>query len=50
MADKISKIGEKLFDTDIVQDIHELVVEMKQTVLKLEDIACSAAKNCKGNK
>ena len=41
MAEKISKIVEKLLDTEgnIVQDIHELVVELKQTVLKLEDIA-----------
>ena len=41
MADKISKIGKKLFETEksIVKDIHELVVELKHTVLELENIA-----------
>ena len=41
MAGKVSKIRNKLSITgrNIVQDIHELVIELKRTVIDLEDIA-----------
>ena len=41
MSGKVNKIRKKLSitGTNIVQDIHELVVELKRTVIELEDIA-----------
>ena len=40
MSEKIYKIGKKLLITgrNMEKDIHELVIELKQTVIELEDI------------
>ena len=53
MSGKVNKIRKKLSirGTNIVQDIHELVVELKRTVIELEDIASKLLeKTKKGNK
>ena len=53
MSGKVNKIRKKLSitGTNIVQEIHELVVELKRTVIELEDIASKLLeKTKKGNK